>query len=39
MNDISGSNEADQSLNLFEWMFLRATADAWTISAGNKDNI
>ena len=39
MNDISGSNEEDQSLNLYEWMFLRSCADAWTLSAGNKDSI
>lgn len=39
MNDLSGSNSDDQSLNLFEYVFLRATADAWTLSAGNEEFI
>lgn len=39
MNDLSGSITDDQSLNLFEYVFLRAVADAWTLSAGNEDTI
>jgi hypothetical protein len=40
LNDVSGKVTAEaNSLNFFEWMFVRQCAVAWSIGSGRKNSI